>query len=235
MGTTATEGLSFTHLILQASLLAQLVLLLLVIASVLSWAVILTKRSLLARITKESAEFESRFWSGGTLGDLYGTVGRGGVAEEGVAAIFKAGYEEFTRQQGVAGRSDPEDALAAVQRQMRVTQVREVERLEGGLSLLATIASASPYVGLFGTVWGIMSAFIQIGAAKQATLAQVAPGIAEALIATAMGLFAAIPAMIAFNFLSRSVERLESRFHIFSEEMAGIVDRGLRGHGSSHG
>ena len=118
---------------------------------------------------------------------------------------------------------------------MRVTQVREVERLEGGLSLLATIASASPYVGLFGTVWGIMSAFIQIGADKQATLAQVAPGIAEALIATAMGLFAAIPAMIAFNFLSRSVERLESRFHIFAEEMAGIVDRGLRGHGSAQG
>ena len=114
---------------------------------------------------------------------------------------------------------------------MRVAQVREVERLEGGLSMLATVASASPYVGLFGTVWGIMSAFIAIGNVKQASLAMVAPGIAEALIATAMGLFAAIPAMIAFNFLSRAVDQLETRYHTFSEEMIGIVDRGLRGHG----
>ena len=229
MGTT--EGLSFTHLILAASPLAKAVLLLLVVASVVSWAVILTKRGLLSRVTKESVDFENRFWAGGTLGDLYNSLGRGGKAEEGVAAIFKAGYEEFTRQQGNAGRSDPEDALAAVQRQLRVTQVREVERLEGGLSLLATIASSSPYVGLFGTVWGIMSAFIQIGADKQATLAQVAPGIAEELIATAMGLFAAIPAMIAFNFLTRGVERLETRYHTFAEELTGIIDRGLRGHG----
>lgn len=229
MGTT--EGLSFTHLILAASPLAKAVLLLLVVASVVSWAVILTKRGLLSRVTKESVDFENRFWAGGTLGDLYNSLGRGGKAEEGVAAIFKAGYEEFTRQQSAAGRSDPEDALAAVQRQLRVTQVREVERLEGGLSLLATVASSSPYVGLFGTVWGIMSAFIQIGADKQATLAQVAPGIAEALIATAMGLFAAIPAMIAFNFLTRGVERLETRYHTFAEELTGIIDRGLRGHG----
>jgi len=232
MGTT--EGLSFTHLILAASPLAQIILLLLLGASVISWAVILTKRSLLSRVTKQSAEFESRFWSGGTLGDLYNSLGRGGTTEEGVAAIFKAGYEEFTRQQGNAGRTNPEDALAAVQRQMRVAQVREVERLEGGLSLLATVASSSPYVGLFGTVWGIMAAFIQIGAAKQATLAQVAPGIAEALIATAMGLFAAIPAMIAFNFFTRGVERLETRYHTFAEELAGIIDRGLRGN-SNHG
>ncbi len=229
MGTT--EGLSFAHLILAASPLAKIILAMLLLASVVSWAVILTKRNLLSRVTKESVEFENRFWAGGTLGDLYNSLGRSGKAEEGVAAIFKAGYEEFTRQQGNAARTDPEDALAAVQRQMRVSQVREVERLEGGLSLLATVASSSPYVGLFGTVWGIMSAFIQIGAAKQATLAQVAPGIAEALIATAMGLFAAIPAMIAFNFLTSGVERLESRYHTFAEELAGIIDRGLRGHG----
>lgn len=229
MGTNT--GLSFATLIFQASPLAQVILALLLIASVLSWAVILTKRSLLSRVAKQSAEFETRFWSGGTLGDLYKSIGRGENPEDGAAAIFKAGYEEFTRQQANIGHTDPEDALAAVQRQMRVTQVREVERLEGGLSLLATVASASPYVGLFGTVWGIMSAFIQIGAAKQATLAQVAPGIAEALIATAMGLFAAIPAMIAYNFLTRGVERLETRYHTFAEELAGIIDRGLRGHG----
>jgi len=223
-------GLSFTHLILQASFLAQVILALLLLASVLSWAVILSKRSLLARAKRQAVDFEARFWSGGTLGDLYASMSRNREPEEGVAAIFKAGYEEFTRQQGVGSRSEPEDALAAVQRQMRVAQVREVERLEGGLSMLATIASSSPYVGLFGTVWGIMSAFIAIGNVKQASLAMVAPGIAEALIATAMGLFAAIPAMIAFNFLTRSVERLETRYHTFAEEMIGIVDRGLRGH-----
>lgn len=230
MGTN--NGISFISLLLNASFLAQVILALLLMASVISWAVILTKRSLLSRVTKQSAEFENRFWSGGTLGDLYKSLGHGDTPQDGVSAIFKAGYEEFTRQQGNSGRTDPEDALAAVQRQMRVTQVREVERLEGGLSLLATVASSSPYVGLFGTVWGIMSAFIQIGAAKQATLAQVAPGIAEALIATAMGLFAAIPAMIAYNFLTRGVERLETRYHTFAEELAGIIDRGLRGHGT---
>ncbi|TAM24491.1 MAG: protein TolQ [Nevskiaceae bacterium] len=225
-------GLSFSHLILQASFLAQVILALLLLASILSWAVILSKRSLLARAKRNAADFEGRFWSGGTLGDLYTTMTRNREPEEGVAAIFKAGYEEFARQQGLGGRTEPEDALAAVQRQMRVAQVREVERLEGGLSMLATVASASPYVGLFGTVWGIMSAFIAIGNVKQASLAMVAPGIAEALIATAMGLFAAIPAMIAFNFLSRAVDQLETRYHTFSEEMIGIVDRGLRGHGT---
>ena len=228
-------GLSFTHLVFQASFLAQVILALLLLASILSWAVIFSKRSLLARAKRQAVDFEARFWSGGTLGDLYASMGRSREPEEGVAAIFKAGYEEFTRQQGVGSRSEPEDALAAVQRQMRVAQVREVERLEGGLSMLATIASSSPYVGLFGTVWGIMSAFIAIGNVKQASLAMVAPGIAEALIATAMGLFAAIPAMIAFNFFTRGVERLETRYHTFAEEMIGIVDRGLRGHGQTKG
>ena len=115
---------------------------------------------------------------------------------------------------------------------MRVTQVREVEALEEGVALLATIGSTSPYVGLFGTVWGIMNAFIAIGNQNQASLATVAPGIAEALIATAMGLFAAIPAVIAYNFFTRGVEKMESRFHTFAEEMIGIVDRGLR-HGAA--
>ena len=226
------DGLSITHLVIQASVLAKVILTLLLVASITSWAVIFTKRGLLARATRQAVDFEGRFWSGGTLGDLYGSMTREGEAEEGVAAIFKSGYEEFTRQQSLGNRISPEDALAAVQRQMRVAQVREVERLEGGLSLLATISSTSPYVGLFGTVWGIMTAFIAIGNVKQASLALVAPGIAEALIATAMGLFAAIPAMIAYNFLTRGVDRLETRYHTFAEEMIGIVDRGLRGHGS---
>ncbi|WP_091531230.1 protein TolQ [Fontimonas thermophila] len=213
------------HLILQASVLAQIVLLLLVGASVFSWAVIFSKRRLLAKAVKEADQFEDRFWSGGNLADLYEHQRRG--ENRGLAAIFIAGYEEYTRQQ-TGGRGDHDDVIAAVQRQMRVAQVREVERLEGGLALLATIGSTSPYVGLFGTVWGIMNAFISIGAMKQASLATVAPGIAEALIATAMGLFAAIPAVIAYNYFTRAVERMETRFHTFAEEMIGIIDRGLR-------
>jgi len=220
------NGMSITHLIAQASLLAQLVLLLLLGASVVSWFVIFAKRGLFSRMRSHAEKFEDRFWSGGNLADLYESV-RKNQETEGLAAIFTAGYEEYTRQQ-TGGRSEVDDQLAAVQRQMRVAQVREIERLEGGLALLATIGSTSPYVGLFGTVWGIMNAFISIGAMKQASLAAVAPGIAEALIATAVGLFAAIPAVIAYNFFTRSVEQMENRYHTFSEEMTGIIDRGLR-------
>ncbi|MBL6750717.1 MAG: protein TolQ [Nevskia sp.] len=220
-------NISFFQLVLQAHALVQCILFLLIVASVLSWAVILAKRGLLARVQKASVNFENRFWSGGTLSDLYESQRRGREGDEGLGQIFCAGYEEFTRQQG--SRTNPDDALAAVQRQMRVAQARELERLEGGLSMLATIGSTSPYVGLFGTVWGIMTAFIAIGNVKQATLASVAPGIAEALIATAVGLFAAIPAVVAYNFFTSRVERIESRFSTFSEEMIGILERGLRG------
>jgi biopolymer transport protein TolQ len=220
------NNLSLTHMVLQASLLAQVVLGLLVAASVASWAVIFAKRSMLARARKDADQFEDRFWSGGNLGDLYNGL-RAKDEEHGLANIFKAGYEEFTRHQS-QGRARNEDALAAIQRQMRVAHVREVERLEGGLAMLATIGSTSPYVGLFGTVWGIMNAFISIGNVKQASLAMVAPGISEALIATAMGLFAAIPAVIAYNFFTRGVERMENRYHTFSDEMTGIIDRSLR-------
>ncbi|MEW6169081.1 MAG: protein TolQ [Pseudomonadota bacterium] len=218
--------MSLSHLILQASALAQVVLAILVIASVFSWAVIFSKRKLLSDAAREAEKFEDRFWSGGNLADLYEQQRRAGE-NRGLAAVFIAGYEEYTRQQ-TGGDAEHDDVIAAVQRQMRVAQVREVERLEGGLAALATIGSTSPYVGLFGTVWGIMNAFISIGNVKQASLATVAPGIAEALIATAMGLFAAIPAVIAYNFFTRGLERMESRFHTFAEEMIGIIDRGLR-------
>ena len=224
------NNLSLTHLILQASVLAQMVLGLLIAASIASWAVIFSKRAMLARARNNAEKFEDRFWSGGNLADLYAAV-RTNPEEQGLANIFKSGYEEFTRQQTQShGRND--DALAAIQRQMRVAQLREVERLEGGLALLATIGSTSPYVGLFGTVWGIMNAFISIGNVKQASLAMVAPGISEALVATAMGLFAAIPAVIAYNFFTRGVERMENRYHTFAEEMTGIIERGLRSHQS---
>lgn len=225
--------ISFTQLVLQASVLVQLVMLSLLIASLASWAVILAKRGLLARTQKAAIAFENRFWSGGSLADLYEAQRRGHESEEGIAQIFRAGYEEFTRQQGVQGNTD--DALAAVQRQMRVAMARETEKLEGGLALLATIGSTSPYVGLFGTVWGIINAFVAIGNVKQATLANVAPGIAEALIATAIGLFAAIPAVIAYNFFVSGVERIETRFSTFAEEMTGIIERGLRGAPGSRG
>ncbi len=223
-----TGGLSFSQLVMQSSLLAQIILLLLLVASVFSWTVIFTKRQAMARAKAAAAEFETRFWSGGAMTDLYADVNRARNDNAGLPSIFKAGYEEFSRQQNLGNRTSPEEAIAAVQRQLRVSQMREVERLEGGLSFLATVASTSPYVGLFGTVWGIMSAFIAIGNVKQASLAMVAPGIAEALIATAMGLFAAIPAMIAYNFFTRGLERLEMRFHTFAEEMTGVLDRGLR-------
>ena len=218
--------MSMLHLVADASILAQVVLVLLLLASIVSWAVIFQKRKLLSKTQQEAESFEDKFWSGGNLADLYEAVRRDKDAQ-GQAAIFSAGYEEYSRQQ-TAGRMDPDDSIAAIQRQMRVAQVREIDRIEHGLSLLATIGSTSPYVGLFGTVWGIMNAFIGIGNVKQASLAVVAPGIAEALIATAMGLFAAIPAVIAYNFFTRGVERLESRFQTFADEMIGIVERGLR-------
>lgn len=221
-------SISFTQLVLQASFVVQCVMALLLLASLASWAVILAKRGLLARINSQAVAFESRFWSGGSLNDLYEAQRRGGREnEEGLAQIFRAGYEEFTRHHNT--KMDADDALAAVQRQMRVAMARESEKLEGGLSLLATIGSTSPYVGLFGTVWGIINAFVAIGNVKQATLASVAPGIAEALITTAIGLFAAIPAVIAYNFFVARVDSIESRFSTFGEELTGIIDRALRG------
>jgi biopolymer transport protein TolQ len=225
-----TPQLSLAHLVLQASIPVQIILLMLLAASVISWAVILGKRRLLGRTRGDANAFEERFWSGGTLADLYEKVRRG-KEDEGLVSIFVAGYEEFTRQQ--QHQVAPDDALASVQRAMKVMHAREIERLENGLAFLATVGSTSPYVGLFGTVWGIMTAFIAIGNVKQATIAMVAPGIAEALIATAMGLFAAIPAVIFYNFFTNAVDRLENRFITFSEELTGILERGLRHAGAA--
>ena len=220
-----TAQLSVGQLVLQASFVVQLIMVLLLLASVVSWSVIFGKRRLLGRTRSGAEGFEQRFWSGGTLADLYDKVRRT-KEDEGLVSVFIAGYEEFTRQQ--QHKVAAEDALASVQRAMRVALAREIEQLEGGLAFLATVGSTSPYVGLFGTVWGIMTAFIAIGNVKQATIAMVAPGIAEALIATAMGLFAAIPAVIAYNFFTNQVDRLESRFNTFSDELTGILERGLR-------
>jgi biopolymer transport protein TolQ len=213
---------SALDLILQASLIVQLVMALLVGASVVSWAIIFRKRQLLKTERVASDQFEEQFWSGGDLSGLYRSLEAG--SPTGMAGVFVAGFREFSRLRKQAGIGAAE-LLEGSRRAMRVAQLRETDRLEENLSTLATIGSTSPYVGLFGTVWGIMSAFQGLGNVQQATLAMVAPGIAEALIATAMGLFAAIPAVIAYNRYADHVGRLELRYDAFMEEFSTILQR----------
>ncbi len=213
---------SVLDLVLQASLIVQLVMALLVAASVVSWAIILRKGRLLKDERLAADRFEEDFWSGGDLAALYKSLEK--AAPTGMAGVFVAGFREFSRlrqQVGMAG----DQLLEGSRRAMRVAQLRETDRLEQNLSTLATIGSTSPYVGLFGTVWGIMSAFQGLGNVQQATLAMVAPGIAEALIATAMGLFAAIPAVIGYNRDADQVGRLELRYDAFMEEFSTILQR----------
>ncbi len=214
-------------LLWEASLPVQIVMLLLVGASLVSWSIIFTKRSLIRRTKDASDEFEAAFWSGGDLNTLYRSATRAKGGSVGMAGIFEAGFREFNRALQ-AGGSSTDKIVEECRRAMRVAQMREVDRLEQSLATLATIGSTSPYVGLFGTVWGIMTAFMQIGAQQTATLAVVAPPIAEALIATAMGLFAAIPAVIAYNRYADKVVRLEYRYDGFSEEFSSILQRHAR-------
>jgi len=213
---------SALDLILQASLIVQFVMALLVGASVVSWAIIFRKRQLLKTERVAADAFEDQFWSGGDLSGLYKSLEGG--SPTGMAGVFVAGFREFSRLRRQAGIGAAE-LLEGSRRAMRVAQLRETDRLEENLSTLATIGSTSPYVGLFGTVWGIMSAFQGLGNVQQATLAMVAPGIAEALIATAMGLFAAIPAVIAYNRYADQVGRLELRYDAFMEEFSTILQR----------
>jgi biopolymer transport protein TolQ len=213
---------SALDLILQASLIVQFVMALLAGASVVSWAIILRKRQLLRTERVAADQFEEQFWSGGDLSGLYKSFEGG--SSTGMAGVFVAGFREFSRLRRQAGIGAAE-LLEGSRRAMRVAQLRETDRLEENLATLATIGSTSPYVGLFGTVWGIMSAFQGLGNVQQATLAMVAPGIAEALIATAMGLFAAIPAVIAYNRYADQVGRLEVRYDAFMEEFSTILQR----------
>ncbi len=222
-----TADLSVIGLLMQASLPVQIVMVLLVIASVVSWSIIFTKRRLIRRTKNASDDFEAAFWSGGDLQTLYQSAARTKGGAIGMASIFESGFREFNRTLQ-AGGSSADKIIEECRRGMRVAQMREVDRLEQGLATLATIGSTSPYVGLFGTVWGIMVAFMQIGSQQTATLAVVAPPIAEALIATAMGLFAAIPAVIAYNRYADKVVRLEYRYDGFSEEFASILQRHAR-------
>jgi biopolymer transport protein TolQ len=219
-----SADMSFFHLIAGASVVVQLVMLLLLVVSVVSWTMIFRRRSALQEAQQAADAFEDRFWSGSDLTALFREVSADPGHTIGMAGIFQAGFNEFARlrkQQGV----EPRAVVEGAQRVMRVVLSRETDDLETHLSFLATVGSTSPYVGLFGTVWGIMNSFRGLGNAQQATLSMVAPGIAEALIATAMGLFAAIPAVIAYNRYSNDVERLINRYDNFLEEFSTILQR----------
>jgi biopolymer transport protein TolQ len=215
------------RLVLDASWPVQVVMLLLLAASFVSWRIIFQKRGLIQGTKSASDDFETSFWSGGDLNTLYRSATRVKGGSKGMSSIFEAGFREFNRL-AQAGDVTAEKIVDECRRAMRVSQMREVDRLEQGLATLATIGSTSPYVGLFGTVWGIMSAFMQIGNMQSVTLATVAGPIAEALIATAMGLFAAIPAVIAYNRYADKVIRLEIRYDGFTEEFSSILQRHAR-------
>ncbi len=220
--------LSILDLVLHASVVVQLVLASLVLASIISWTMIFDRSRTLKRARRAADEFEQRFWSGGDLSALYRNLNQDEKALNGLAAIFRAGFKEYVRLR----KGDDSDQMAVLQgteRSMRVALSREMDRLETHLVFLATVGSTSPYVGLFGTVWGIMHSFHALGNVKQATLALVAPGISEALVATAIGLFAAIPAVIAYNRYSNQVERLNNRYEEFMEEFSTLLQRQGRG------
>jgi len=216
--------LSFLTLVLNASPLVQLVMASLMIASVISWTMIFDRAKVLKRARIAADRFESRFWSGGDLADLYREVERENGEAKGLANIFHAGFREFARLKK-SPDIEPMAVVEGARRSMHVAMSREMDGLENHLTFLATVGSTSPYVGLFGTVWGIMNSFTALGNVKQATLSLVAPGIAEALIATAMGLFAAIPAVVAYNRYSNDVERLNGRYEDFLDEFTTILQR----------
>jgi biopolymer transport protein TolQ len=218
-----TGELSIIRLIADASIPVQLVIAMLAFASLASWAIIFRKRLVINRARREADQFENAFWSGGDLAQLYrGIESRGGAT--GMSSIFEFGFREFARQR--QGGTQASDALLeGARRAMRVAQLKEIDRLEQSLATLASVGSTSPYVGLFGTVWGIMNSFSALGNVQQATLAMVAPGISEALVATAIGLFAAIPAVLAFNRYADAVGRLEVRYDAFMDEFSTILQR----------
>jgi len=218
--------MSIIHLITGASLVVQLVMLLLGVASIYSWTIIISKWRLMKRARVAATEFEEKFWAANDLSEFFKQTSQDGrkPGENGMAAIFEAGFRDFVRL-----RKDNElqanIVMEGVQRSMRVALNREIDALETHLPFLATVGSTSPYIGLFGTVWGIMNSFRALGNAKQATLAMVAPGIAEALIATAIGLFAAIPAVIFYNRYIAELDRVTNRYDAFFEEFSNLLQR----------
>jgi len=202
----------------------QIVMLLLLLASLMSWWYIFIKVTMISRADQEAAAFENAFWTGGDLNKLYESVTTGRRSAQGMAAIFEAGFKEYAKLKRQGGM-EVSDVMEGARRAMRAAYNREMDELDAHLPFLASVGSVSPYVGLFGTVWGIMNSFRGLANVAQATLAQVAPGISEALIATAMGLFAAIPAVIAYNRFTTNVDRLAVRYESFIEEFSNILQR----------
>ena len=219
-------SLSITELILNASLLVQLVMAFLLALSIISWTIIIQRSNMYKNGRRKADEFEDKFWSGIDLNNLYQDCVKRQQDLVGLEVIYAAGFKEFVRLVN-SGPADQEVVMDGTYRQMKVASSREVEALETNLATLATIGSISPYIGLFGTVWGIMHAFVALAAVKNATLSMVAPPIAEALIATAMGLFAAIPAVMFYNRFVTKVEALENRYLNFMDEFATILNRRL--------
>lgn len=218
-----SQDLSVWHLVANASLTVQLVMLLLLMASVMSWFMI-AQRFLYFRVSQQAMrQFEHKFWSGIDLSQLYRKVAAD-AEFVGMESVFRAGFKEFSRLRQQPG-VDPDALMEGAQRAMRVALSREDEKMEKHLTFLATVGSISPYVGLFGTVWGIMHSFQGLATMHQATLATVAPGISEALVATAMGLFAAIPAVVAYNRFSASTDNLSGKYEMFSDEFYSILHR----------
>ena len=229
-----STDLSFVHLIQGASPLVQFVMFILLCASVISWAMIFRKAVALKKARRDASKFEEQFWSLEDLTPLYTRVSGKRYEPTGMERIFEAGFKEFARlrkQDGI----DADAVMEGAQRAMRVALSKETDHLETHLSFLATVGSTSPYIGLFGTVWGIMNSFRALGNVHQATIAMVAPGIAEALVATAMGLFAAIPAVIAYNRYANNVERLLNRYDTFMEEFSSILHRHAHSYIREHG
>ena len=220
----AAADMSLTTLITGASLPVQLVMAILLIVSIVSWWYIFIKVMTIGRAEKEAESFEHTFWTGGDLNKLYDGLSAGRNKPHGMSSIFEAGFKEFARLKRQPGL-EVSDLMEGSRRAMRAAYNREMDDLDSHLPYLASVGSVSPYIGLFGTVWGIMNAFRGLANMAQATLAHVAPGIAEALIATAIGLFAAIPAVIAYNRFSSSVDRLAVRYESFIDEFTNILQR----------
>ena len=218
------QDLSLLHLIINASLPVQAVMGLLLIASMMSWWFIFIKMFALKRAMRVTDSFEREFWGGGDINAMYQRVAAERESAGEMERIFEAGFREFMKLRRQTGLS-LNVIIDGTRRAMRATYQRELDGLEAHLSFLATVGSVSPYVGLFGTVWGIMLAFQGLATVAQATLAQVAPGIAEALIATAMGLFAAIPAVVGYNRYTHDIDRLSNRMESFMEEFSNILQR----------
>jgi biopolymer transport protein TolQ len=226
------QDLSILQLVLGASLTVQLVMALLLVVSVTSWAAIFRKLFALRRVKSLNDEFEREFWSGTSLNDLFSSAAQNAKLSGPMERIFASGMREYQklRERRIA---DAASLLDGARRAMRASFQRELDEVETHLSFLASVGSVSPYVGLFGTVWGIMHAFTGLAGLQQVTLATVAPGIAEALVATALGLFAAIPAVVAYNRFARDIDRVAIKMETFIEEFSNILQRNLGAHSAS--